>query len=359
MRWRRALLLAALAPIGWLLQFACSFVPELTERIYSRGVYPKIRHVLNAVAQLSPIAIGETLLLIAVGWALVRVMRGGVAWRRRLRSLRNLLAHAVAKTLAIGGVLFLLFQAMWALNHARLPFATQVGLQTRPVGRAELIDVVRKLAVRAAAIRPEGLDPLHGLPGHDYRAAVAAAYARAGTECAALRGPAPVIREPLISPLMTLASITGIYSPFTAEANVDGEVPRVVLPFTAAHEVAHQRGYAREDEANFIAWWVGSRSDDPLLAYSCELCAWRTALAQLAAVDGMAYFEERGAAPKAIRDDDRAIRDFWLGRPKAVTQVLTKITSTTNDVYLRSSGHKEGVESYDRMVDLLIAALCP
>src|SRR5690606_17610873 len=151
--------------------------------------------------------------------------------------------------------------------------------------------------------RPSGREPLAGYLDSDWRRSVLEAFDRAGRELPALAGPRPAIRTPWISPLMTLASVTGIYSPFTGEPNVNGHMPEIVRPFVACHEVAHQRGFAREDEANFIAWWVGARSPDAGLAYSCELQALRIALAELYRVDPGAWRERRDALPPALRAD--------------------------------------------------------
>jgi len=53
---------------------------------------------------------------------------------------------------------------------------------------------------------------------------------------------------------MSYLGIGGVYFPFTGEANVNISMPHTSIPFTACHEMAHQIGFAREDEANFIAY---------------------------------------------------------------------------------------------------------
>lgn len=134
-RWRRMLLLTALAPLAFGLQALAACFPADTEALYARGLYPWIQASLGTLASWSPIALGESLLLLGVAVLLWRLTRGGLALLAGRRRLRNLLAHAVAQAGATFGVLFLLFQLLWAVNHARLPFATQVGLQPRPPNR--------------------------------------------------------------------------------------------------------------------------------------------------------------------------------------------------------------------------------
>ena len=354
-RWRRALLLAALAPFAFALQWLAGQDPEWTEQHYSRGIYPWIQQVLSSIATWSPIAIGESLLLLAVAHVLFHTARGLVACARRRRHWRNLLLRGLLQAASAFGVLFLLFQLLWGINHARLPFATQINLKPVAVEPSRLARLAKLLAERAAAIRPAGLDRTKPFLRADWRNSVGDAYDVVGADLPVLAGPRPAIHGAWISRLMTLGSITGIYSPFTGEPNINIDVPELVQPFVACHEVAHLRGYAREDEADFIAYYVGSRSKDPHLAYSCELLAYRIAKAHLKYANLAAAIHVQIETSVDVNADNRSIDVFWDGQPKTATRILTTITETTNDLYLKSSGHKEGVRSYGRMVDLLIA----
>lgn len=357
MRWRRALRFAACGPFGVALFLAAMQAPDTVESVYARGVYPLVQRALIAVASLSPVALGELVVLAVIGAVVARTALGLIAWRRGRRRLRNLLGHGVAQALAALGVLLLLLVLLWGLNHARAPLAAQLGLTPAPADRTRLVAVVRKLAERAAAARPADLDAAtFELPG-DWHARIADAYDAAAVEWPVFAGPRPVIRGPWLSQVMTLCSTTGIYSPITGEANVNAHMPDLEQPFAALHEVAHLRGYAREDEANFIAWWIGSRSNDPLTAYSSELGAWRTAVNELWRVDYLLAMRLEEEAPEPVKRDESVLRAFWAGRPQFATKVLSTISATTNDLYLKSAGHADGVRSYGRMVDLLIAAL--
>lgn len=352
---------AALFVVG-LLVAAVAFLgvvaPETVERVYARGVYPWVQAGLAGLARLSPIALGETLLLLLIGIAGLRVVHGLLAWRRGQRRLRNLLARALAQVLGFAGVLLFLFVVLWGFNHARLPVATQLGLVPQAVSQERLTEAIIRLGQRAAAARPAELgEDVHRCLPADWRERIADAYDVAGARWPVLAGPRPTLRAPLISWLMTLSSVTGIYSPFTGEPNVNEHMPDLQKPFVALHEVAHLRGYAREDEANFIAWWVGSRSSDPLTRYSCELNAYRIAIAELHALDPLEAQLLMTGAPRVIAGDIAAIRAYWVGQPVIATKILSSISSTTNDFYLKSAGHSDGVQSYGRMLDLLIAAL--
>ena len=76
------------------------------------------------------------------------------------------------------------------------------------------------------------------------------------------------VKPVMLSEAMSYTHITGVYTYFTGEANINVAFPDYTIPYTAAHELAHQRGIAREDEANFVAFLVCAASDDPYIRYS-------------------------------------------------------------------------------------------
>jgi hypothetical protein len=145
--------------------------------------------------------------------------------------------------------------------------------------------------------------------------------------------------------------ITGIYFPFTGEPNVNTTVPDVELPFSAAHEVAHQRGFAREDEANYIGYVACRFHPDADFRYAGLLAASHYALSALHALDPAAAARvQAGRSAPVLRDEGalRAWTDRYRGRANEAGRRV-------NDAYLKTQGQADGVRSYGRMVDLLLA----
>lgn len=354
-RWRRWLLSTATGPLCFgLLQLGVAF-PEWTESCYSRSVYPWIQAGLVAVSGWLPCSLGELLLAFGASWALVamaRLLRR--IWLQPRRALPILL-QGLATGLAVSSVLVGIFLVLWGWNHARLPLARHLELPVKAVERAALVRVAERLAGDCNRLRPVGLDPL--LWPAEWSDWVAEAYEVSARELPTLAGPRPPLRRAWLSPVLTWSSVTGIYSPFTGEAHVNAEPPGVLMLAVACHEVAHLRGYAREDEANFLAYWVAVHSPQPALAYSGTLFALRELLFQLWLVDSAgrsAVFQS--LAPEVLADL-AAIDAFWQRRPPTVTKVLTVVAQKTNDSYLKAAGHADGVRSYGRMTDLLVALL--
>ncbi len=156
------------------------------------------------------------------------------------------------------------------------------------------------------------------------------------------------IKPVMLSELMSYTHITGIYTYFTGEANINIVFPDYTLPFTAAHEFAHQRGIAREDEANFVAFLVCSKSDDAYIRYSAYLNMYEYIASALYRADSELYFEISQKLPDAVKHELRAYSEFY---DKYKDSTIGKVTGQINDTYLQIQGSR----SYGMVVDLTVA----
>ena len=149
----------------------------------------------------------------------------------------------------------------------------------------------------------------------------------------------------------TYTHITGVYSYFTGEANLNINMPDYTLPFTGAHELAHQRGTAREDEANFVAYLVCKDADDQYLRYSAALNMYEYVASALASADIEAYSEVYRSLPKNVRTEMAAYNTFFS---KYRRSVVATVSEAVNDTYLKING-TPGTKSYGMVVDLCVA----
>jgi hypothetical protein len=182
---------------------------------------------------------------------------------------------------------------------------------------------------------------------------IEAGHARLGRELlfhpsyGADRGPAKGI---VVSGLMSRLGLSGFYFPWTGEANYNALVPACSLPHTIAHEKAHQRGIAREDEAHFLGFLACLSSGLPYVRYSGDLFAENELLGQLRREDPRSFrelLEKRD--PGVVRDLVEEAR-FWERYEGAASELSRGV----NNAYLKAQGVKEGVESYSRSVRLLV-----
>ena len=158
------------------------------------------------------------------------------------------------------------------------------------------------------------------------------------------------IKPVMLSEAMSYTHITGVYTYFTGEANLNIDFPDYSLPFTAAHELAHQRGIAREDEANFVAFLVCISSDDPYIRYSGYLNMLEYILPNLYR-DTDAYFDTFSRLPNEVVYELQAYADFF---EKYQDSVAGEISEYINNGYLQMQG-TVGTKSYGLAVDLAVA----
>ena len=159
------------------------------------------------------------------------------------------------------------------------------------------------------------------------------------------------LKSVMISEVMSYAHIAGIYSFFTGESNINVNLPDYTIPYTAAHELAHQRGIAREDEANMVAFLVCIGSHDPYIQYSAYVNMYEYVAAALQRADSAEYKRISKKLHLAVYNEQIAYGEFFKKYQKSVT---SKVSGTVNDVYLKTQG-TVGRKSYGMVVDLTVA----
>ena len=346
----------ALLPVAIGLQLGASVSPSLVESLYSERLYRIVAAIFAGALGWVPFSVGELLLWLAigaaVGWA-VRGLRRLVRGRGRRGAL---LLSGLAQVWVAAGAFYLVFVGLWGLNYRRPPYAVLAELDARPATVAELSGVCAKLVAAANHAReglPEDGTGVARLPdgrSGALRRAPSGYYEAAGIASVVSGASAPA-KPVLLSTAMSYLGITGIFSPFTGEANVNMTLPEPDLPFAACHELAHAHGFAREDEANYVGYLACSRHRDADFRYSGLLAAGIYAMNALARVDRNGHARlDAGRSPGVKRD--LAALVAWAERYRGPAE---RVSQAVNNAYLKSQGQKEGVRSYGRMVDLLIA----
>ena len=159
------------------------------------------------------------------------------------------------------------------------------------------------------------------------------------------------VKPVMLSEPMSYTHITGVYTFFTGEANINVNFPDYTLPYTAAHELAHQRGIAREDEANFLAFLVCIGSDDPYIRYSAYVNLYEYVSSALYSADSELYKKAVSTLPTLARAEQIAYSNFF---DKYRDTAASDVSETVNNTFLILHG-TEGTKSYGMVVDLAVA----
>jgi hypothetical protein len=346
LRFPLAFLLSAIV-----LQILAALFPSLVERLYARSIYPHIVGALSFFSRRFGFSLAEVFIYLVIAFILFGLAR--LALQVYLRPPDRLkragaAAHFIAWFIAICLWAFLL---SFGLNYQRPLLFDMLGFERSEVPAAELEAMSGEIISRVN----ENYDEAHAygraVPDTEEIIRLLEESYSSTAELSLLpRGSFAPPKPVYFSGVMTRLGISGIYFPFTAEPNYNAEEPDFQLPFTMAHEMAHQRGVARESEANFVAFLVCVNSTDPFIRYS----GYRNALGVVAEL----FRKEPEKAKDLIsqlgpgfREDSRRAALFWARASGLIGNIVTHI----NDLYLRANRVKSGTADYARSTTLIIA----
>jgi len=273
---------------------------------------------------------------------IIKLFKGGL-----LKSLLRILQYL--------SFLYVAFMLLWGFNYNRVSISEIMAFEVKTYSTQELAEVTESLIASANTLRNYQLEDSEGVmesPG-TYKEIFARAhegYVAIGKSVKALSGPYGRPKPVFASELMLYTGITGVYFPYTAEANVNVAVPDLLLPATTLHEMAHQRGIAPEDEANFVAYVTALAHPDKDFNYSGTVLALIHSMNALYAQDPELATTLRKTYSEGLNRDMAYYAQFW----KAYEGQTNAVADQVNDTYLKASGETDGVKSYGRMVDLLL-----
>lgn len=332
-----------------LLQIVSRAFPAFSE-FYARYIYPIWVNTLGRLMSFFPVSMVEVLLYLCILYALFWLLKL-IFFRKGRRGKTALMGFLTV--LVFASALFLSYTVNCGINYHRHTFAEESGLEVKERPAEELVALCEKLtdevnSYSAQIVRnKKGLCVLETEPE---ARAVEAMHSAAGA-FEALDGYYPRPKALIVSQILSYQQLTGVYSPFTVEANYNRHMLPYNKPFTMCHELSHLRGFMREDEANFIAYLACMASDDVDFNYSGALTGWVYATNALYGVDAVSYhmFYER-LAPE-VKEELAANSAFWHSYEGQIAEVADAV----NDTYLKANNQSDGVQSYSRMVDLMLA----
>ena len=303
---------------------------------YARGVYPVIVGTLGRFFGIFPFSVVEMgIYLLGLGV----IVYGVVFWREP--------ARVGSRAVFVVGVLLFLYTCNCGVNYYASSFADYAGLEIRMYSEEELRRLCEFLAER---VNETAVGETYREHKGEWRREGVLAMQKAGEAFPVLGGFYPEPKEVTAAWILSVQQLCGIYSPFTVEANFNGDMPDYNIPHTMCHELSHLKGFMREDEANFIGYLACISSEKQAFQYSGYLTGWVYAGNALAQVDRESYIEIYGRLCGQAQEDLKENNAFWEQYEGKVAEAANQI----NDVYLKVNDQKDGVKSYGRMVDLML-----
>ncbi|MBK8521352.1 MAG: DUF3810 domain-containing protein [Ferruginibacter sp.] len=321
------------------------------ENQYSTGFYPAFSRLLRYSFGWLPFSIGDVLYGLVILWLIWKLVKGIKIIFKRQATLAGFAAGA-GKALRIFLVVYIIFNLFWGINYNRVGIASQLQLKMEKY-QPEDLKMINGLLVEKVNEAKQALVNQHvEYPSKKQLfVKVQDAYKKAEKIYPFLIYQPVSLKPSVWSWVGNYMGFTGYYNPFTGEAQVNTLVPKFLQPFTSCHEVAHQLGYAKEREANFVGFLSATASKDTLLHYSVYLDLFMYSNRNLFATDSVAAKEYRNKLVPAVIDDLKEWRAFYQKHRNPVEPVFRWIYGK----YLEGNQQPQGVLSYDEVTGFIIA----
>jgi len=347
-----ARILFVIAALAGVLQLLFLASPTFSD-FYNRYPGAYFRGLLATLTGWFPFSLAETILMILplivvlMVWLIIRVSKG---------TLRQMVSLTLSM-LAVLSFFFSSFVLGFSAGYRGSSLDEKLGLDRQKVSAEELDMTARALLAGLKETLPHidyqyGGASLMPYTVKEMNQKLQDAYAKAAKVYDFLPTFRSTVKQVVLSEPMTYTHISGVYTYFTGESNLNINFPDYTLPYTAAHELAHQRGIAREDEANFVAFLVCLGSDDPYIRYSGYMSVYEYVISALYKADKDRYNALLNETDLAFRYEMIAYNEFF---EKYKENVAANVSGAINNSYLQSQGQTAGSKSYGMVVDLAVA----
>ena len=346
---KRNTTLAFLLPIQISVVQYLSHYQNVIEVYYANGVYPYLSKVLRLLFGWVPFSVGDVLVILFLFLSLRFLL---LSFKYPLKKQRNRVISAIA-VLSIVHFCFYLF---WGLNYFRKPLETQFDFKTSEYTTEALLSTTTAIVNQANAYHQK-------LVAND-TLIVEFPISKSGMYSIAVDGYKSLsetypnfkysmksVKHSGLSIFQSYNGTSGYLNPLTGEAQVNNKIPKTGYPTTVCHEMAHQIGFAAENEANFIGFLAANYNNNPYFKYSSYRMALAYCLNELRKRNPQKHKEIISTIHKGILKDYNNSYQFWQQYKNPLEPLLKK----GYNAYLKANNQEKGIDSYNYVVDLLIS----
>jgi hypothetical protein len=321
---------------------------ELVERVYSRGIYPVISNLLTSISNIVPFSVGEIFIMFfIIGILIVLIKLIHFTIKRKFDKLILGISYVVFSIVLVTCI----FDGVWLLNHYRTDIEDLMSLPIEKNNKEALVATFEALIIKTNSLRRElpedSLSSKRDILHNAYRG-----YEELNKQYEFIKKDKVVVKGLLSSPIQTMSGYSGVYLFFIGEPTINIQAPIFTLPHTACHEIAHQKGFAEEQAANYIGFLACKNNEDLLFQYSGYFSAMEYVGSALLKEDSRLYYSLVKSIDGKVLEDSSYNWEFW---EKAESQSASAVVNQLNDSYLKAYNQPDGIKSYGQFVDLLIA----
>jgi Protein of unknown function (DUF3810) len=327
-----------------------SLSPLLIERWYANGIYPVISKTLRLLLGWIPFSIGDLLYTFTAIWLLVQLIKTiKIVFTKKANSawLKQCGLNIIFYMLWV----YILFNGLWGLNYNRVPMLQTFKINTAPYTKTELQIIMYHITQKINENYTGALQHRNNLnKKNNLFNSAAAAYENTQQVIPALQYQFKSVKPSLYSFLGGYLGYTGYYNPFTAEAQVNTLTPVFTLPFTTCHEIGHQLGYAKENEANFAGFISAKSSTNKAFKYAVYFDMYLYGWRELYIADS-AYATEldKKLLPGVHKDFDE-LKAYYKKFKNPVEPVVRRLYGS----FLKANEQPGGIMSYNAVIGMVV-----
>lgn len=343
---KKTIIALLLIPQYILVKIASNY-PDFIENYYSNGLYPILSKIFRYVLGWLPFSFGDLIYAFAIIYAL----------RWLYKNKKNLLKNTkqwFIDVFAVISIFYFVFHLFWGLNYYRLPLYENLNL-SHDYNTEQLVYVTKKLIENSNNyhLKITNNDTIKV----DIPYSKSEIFKRVQNGYDNLKHISPnlhyhpkSIKKSLFSYPLTYMGFSGYLNPLTNEAQVDAIIPIYRFPTTTAHEIAHQLGYAAENEANFIGFLASINNDDVYFKYAGYTFGLRFCLNEIYNRDEELYEKLVANVNVGILKNYKEVRLFWEAHQNPAEPVFKLFYGN----FLKANKQAKGMRSYSYVVALLV-----
>jgi hypothetical protein len=352
LRWKHALVF--LLPVEIIIFYLLSQNKVWVEKYYLPFVFRKLTTFLRFTIGEADFSIGSGLVYIFLFVLLYKVLRKTLQVIKGKPS-GSFFPEVFVKVMTLLALAFGLYMVTWGLAYHSKPIAEIVAINTENVSSQDLKRLCERLVCLTNESRKQVPDiRFRSYKFHQLFLMAPEGYDRISKLVPELSYHFASIKLGVTKNIMSSLNTAGIYIPFTGEANINGNLPSFEAPFVICHEMAHQIGFASEEEANYIAYLACVHNADPAFRYSANYWVLFLAMNTLRKADIKTYeILYHKIDPEVFLDND-----FSKGISKKLRNPAQSFTSRfLYDLFLKANSQESGINSYSLVVALLVGEL--
>nr|WP_279346979.1 DUF3810 domain-containing protein [Gramella sp. AN32] len=321
--------------------------PQFVEIYYSLGIYPYISRAMRFTLGFLPFSLGDflyaALIISLIFWVVRRI-------KQRFRNPKIWLVDALASL----SIIYFCFNLFWGFNYYRLPLHQSLEIEN-DYTMEQLISLTQRLIEKSNTLHDElaendSVKVAFEFSKNDLFNKTIDGYLALKNDFPELEYRSEALKRSLYSIPLSYMGFNGYLNPLTNEAQVNSIIVPYKIPTTASHEIGHQLGFAKENEANFIACLATLNHPDPYFRYSGFTFALNYCLSELYLRDQEKFQEVKKTINPGILENYREVHEFWLKHQNPFEPLF----QLTYHQYLKANNQADGLKSYSYVVALLV-----